>query len=572
VEKTNEKTKKQVIERRATLDEAKTDEMLAVLIRNQEAFENVQDIFQQKHARYLGDDKSLLWKAVKKYHADHEAMPNKGALIADLHQAIRDNPNNLDEEGRAKLDEFVEYAFDDKEHGKNISKSAVHCRVAIETCKKYLEEFNLGELRDMLVKDGTVPIDAVEVMEQKRAELDQALSLTDVDVGVPFPAGWDTRERVQLFSTGCETLDHFLGGGWRAPEIILFMGPYGSCKTTLVCHSVGRLIEECQKAHDKALKRWQKKGSIKGKEPKRPVVVLVFTEGSKDDYRIRILSHMARVLWKRLATMRSLKALSKSKKPGAVVSEGVEIGTEYEKELYAGVKKEGYKCEQVRVAEAVALANQYLVLIDCTDSEDTPHKIGRGGIPEVAHVLRNYFRKNKMLRPRAIWIDHLSALADRMAEASSTDDEKLHLILKRMPRQAADKLSKPFKCPVALLHQLSGEANQRSVASRYHHSDGAGSKQIGEYVDFAIVTGPPNKQGLCQWACTKHRREPATNERVVQILGQFNTLMDVTTLYHVDPSNGITARSEFDAHEAHAKMSKGGKGKGDDDDGIDLQM
>jgi hypothetical protein len=513
-------------ERRAQLDAVKLDEMMAIVIQNEEAYDAVSEILTIKHARRISEGHALVWKKVRAYRKTHGELPAKGSLVADLNNALGENPDALTDDEKQEVDDFIQYAYDVAEHGKDITKSRAHVRVATETCRQFLEEETIHDLREMVIRDGSLPTDLPGVLQQKQAELDIIGSLTNGELEKPFPLGWDTREHIRLFTTGCSSLNDLTGGGWRGGEVILFMGPYGSCKTTMVVDSCANLISYA--AQEVIEGRTQKRGD----KPMTPVVVLMFTEGEKQDYRLRLLANLAKIPWQRLLRMHDLNELCKIPKKVGCTEE-----TKYELAKFAqhkANKGKGFFPEYERVQIAIDLCNKYLVLLDCTNSEDNPHPIGSGGIDELANVVAGHFRKNKNTYPLAFWLDHASALVDRMAEAGGeTIDKIMHLILKRIPRQCKDRLAKKWKAPVGIIHQLSGEANSRSIMAELSHSDAAGSKQIGEYVDFAIITNKPDNEQMARMKCTKHRREPPNPQRVVHVDGAFQRLTDITADYDI---------------------------------------
>ena len=53
------------VERRATLDISKKDEMLAVLIRNLEAYNIVSSVLKPSHLRIVSDGHALVWQVVQ---------------------------------------------------------------------------------------------------------------------------------------------------------------------------------------------------------------------------------------------------------------------------------------------------------------------------------------------------------------------------------------------------------------------------------------------------------------------------------------------------------------------------
>lgn len=526
--------------RRSELDRAKKEEMLAVFVRNKKAFDTVRELLTVAHIRSISAPLSVIWSVVQKHYRKFNVLPKRTTLRGDVNQRVTDNPDLLSGEELEEADSFIDYIFDDEEHGANLAKSKSYAQVAIDTCKQFLEEFVAAQHRESILRDGTIPIDLVGELEKTRSQLEVVSGLTDVVLGEAFPEDWDHSRRVPLFTTGLSIFDEFMGGGWHGHEVLLFMGPYGSCKTLTAVHGVAGSIDY---AADLTYHN-------RGKGGKRPVVVLIFVEGDKPEYRTRLMSHMGKVPRKRLAQMRTLDDLSKSRRMGSVEGTAYEL-IEFREAI---AHNDPVRSERRRVKGAARICNQHLVMIDCTDN-DGQQRIGRGGIAELANILTAHFRRNPDTYPLCFWLDHASALADRIMEADESaknDPAALRMLLKRMPRQIKDLITKPFDAPMCLLHQLSGSAAGRAVAARFHHSDAADSKAIGEYVDFAIVTGPTDPVQMCVWNCTKHRREAATSERIVHVDGAFNRAIDVSEEYCLHGSR-IMRRSEMSAHAAHAR-------------------
>lgn len=538
-------------ERRSPLDPQKKEEMLAVVVRNPEAYESVSELLTIGQVRKFSEPLSVLWRVVRKFHTKYGELPDKTQIAADIHNTLKADPDILDKEECAELDEFLDYAFDDKEHGKNIAKSKKHCRVAIETCRQILEEHAADDFQQALTKDGTLPADLPHLLETSRAKLDQINSLTEIDIGLPFPDGWDNRADAKLFSTGVCNIDAFAGGGWRAGEIFLFLAPYGSCKTVVVAQGVANQIRHAAKLLATGQARKNDKGELM-----TPVVVLLFTESDENEYRDRLLSNLAVVQWSRLAEMTSLSALSNGSKPGA------KKVTKYELSEFADQNSSNspWKSERARVVEQVTVANKHLLLVNCTDAEDSPYEIGSGGMPQIANVLRSLFRKRKDIYPVSIWLDHVSGLVDRMSDELK-DEAQLRRTLTNIPRVARDKIAKPLKTPIMLIHQLSGEANLRGVTAKFHHADAEGAKSIGKYVNFAIVSGPVDGNGYCKWEGTKRRRVQAQPARITRIRGDFNRIEDATETHGIPTgSTVIVAKAELTSYGVTTNHFAGKKG------------
>ena len=68
-----------------------------------------------------------------------------------------------------------------------------------------------------------------------------------------------------------------------------------------------------------------------------------------------------------------------------------------------------------------------------------------------------------------------------------------------------------------------------------HHTDSAESKSFAENLDFAFVVGNLNEKNQGQISCTKHRRAAGKPGKVIEVDGDFNTVVARDDLY-VDPS------------------------------------
>jgi hypothetical protein len=529
--------------RRPVLDGVQKEHMVAVLIRNEEAFLAVRDYLTPLHLEAIGRYHALLWRIALAFYEKHNVLADVEAFRVDLHAAVAAHPGTISREEAGAADEFVEYAYNVKEHGADLSKPGAHVRMAVDACRQFLEEVTASELRASIMVEGGLPADLRGELDRGRARLDVVDSLAREDLDRPFPEAWDTEAPGRLTSCGVAALDDFMGQGWMAGEILLFMAPIGVCKTLTVCHGASELICRAAREYAEALER-DPKGA------RRPVVVLIFSEGRRREYRVRLLSHLARVPWKRLALMRAVKDLSDAARPAATAE------TAYEKELYW--TREGYLSERRRVRLAVDQANAHLLLIDATDSEENESRLGLGGITEIAAVIRAHFRKHPDSYPIAFWLDHADALADRLVartgDAYADPERAKRDILNRMLLHCQTRLAQPWKANVAVMHQLSGAANSRGPTARMHHTDALAAKTIAKYADFCVVAGSPDAANrVCFW-CTKHRREPPSKEKVIQIDGQFNTVSDVSDRYFVDRGlRLIFDKRELDVCEANAR-------------------
>lgn len=541
-------------ERRTPIDDKKKEEMLAVFIRNQTAFDTVAETFKVSDcSAAMGDHFGLVWKLTRRFYKKYGELPGRTQLESEIFNAVNGNKTLLDPEESDLVDKFLEFAWDDKEHGKKIAKSTNASRVAVDTCKMVMEELVAADIHGKMLKEGTLPEDLPKLLQEGQTQLDLLNAISDLDVDVPFPDGWDKRTENQLTTTGVDTFDQFMGGGWRAGECLLFMAPYGSCKTATACHSAAQLVLYAAQLAAEGKVRKDKHG-----DDMNPVVVLVFTESDKDEYRNRLMAHLARVPWKTLAAMQSLSELDDGKKPGQTDATKYEL-KEFIEKITKDKKGDGWENELTRVKHAVLTANKHLMLIDCTDTDGNPNRVGAGGMHEVANVVKGVFRRRKGHYPIAIWVDHLAGLIDRMGDTIKDESERRNA-LTNMPRIAIEKMGRPLSCPVGLMHQFAGDKQKAGVGSKMHHSDAEGSKSIGKYANFCVVSTKTDENSMCVWECTKHRREPPTAQRIVKLDGDYSRLVDATKTHGIEPGrNVIMSKEEMQSATAFKKAkTKGG--------------
>lgn len=518
-----------VDDRRPRLDEQKKQEMLAVAVRNPDAFTNLQEMLTVKYVRKWSEPMAVVWREVRAFYTQYGELPDRGQLHADLSNFVSHNQDALTAEELDVVDEFLEYAWDDAMHGPNMPRSAKHVKAVLRTCSQFLEEIISADFHRGMAADHGIAIDLPRLFETAQASLTQVRSLVTTDVEVPFPTGWDQRDQQALFSTGVPALDKFMGGGYRGGEVVLFMGPYGSCKTVLTCDGVANQLKYCV-----SLIAGGKAKRNTADQPLIPQVVLLFTESDKNEYRCRLMANIAMIPWERLASMRSVADLDDSAGPGATAD------TKYELQAFRDTIANGHPWvnEQTRIRNAELLANAHLLLLDCTATSDTV-KVGAGGMEDIANVVHGVYRKRQATHyPVAFWLDHVSGLIDQVSTVVS-DEAVLRRILMNVPRVATDRLCKPFNAPMVMTHQLAGDSQDKGPTGKLHHSNAEGSKAIAKYAPFAVITGPTDDGGMCKWDCTKHRRTSPSPYKIVYVNGTFNKLVDRSETHGIAPGQRV---------------------------------
>lgn len=522
-------------DRRSLLDIHKKEEMLAVLIRNPSAYVIVNELLLAEHVAEIGQGHALIWEVVRQFHDQFKKLPAKEQLNSELHQRLSADEELLSDEEKEAVDEFVEYAFDKRQHGVNIAKSKQHRDHAIQTCRLLLEEYAAVRLRKAMLADGTVPVDMRAALEDVQSTISRAASLTTPSIETVFDDGWEQEADLALVPCGVKAVDRLIGGGGGAGEVIIFMGPQGSCKSTLAVQIAANLAKH---GADIYLSGLFPKG-------KRPVSVVVSTEMELKEFRLRVLAYLAKIPQQRLRKLlaaKNLEGFSRDPKPAMTK------GTAYEKKQFQSQYDEGkgFVCEYDRIGLATQLVNQFCMFVNATPNNALNPNLGKGGVAEIAAVLEAHIRQHPEVKPINLVLDHASALASRMVGYDGVTTEDLRHILRDIPLHVRDMIAVKYQIPTYVMHQLSGEAARRGPTADYHHTDAAECKQFAEFASFAIVSGPPTDDGrqLARFRCTKHRREPPKPYSTVEIRGSFNEVVDRTGDIFVDQQRRIFVTKE----------------------------
>jgi hypothetical protein len=535
------RTRDKEVERRSLLDGRKKDDMLAVLIRNQRAFETVHEVITPEHLRKISDGYAVMWRTVKEFYDKYSEMPSRAQIIAEM-ESENDAANGelLNDDDLKDIKDFLKGAFDDVAHGRDISRSSVHRKVAVETAQLFLQECVTSDLQDTLIKNGKIPVNLPEALQVAVDRVGAALFSGDAMFRPVIEEGWDTEQRMTMIPTGFATWDTFLGGGYVGGEVYVFMGPFGSCKTLLTVKLV------CEMA-----KRYQTKFRDGETDGKRPVVFLVSTEMDKAEFRLRALSYLAKIPAKRLRMMKSKDELCKKNKKAATPE------TAYENQLFAdliGDQARAFVNEYTRLEAAIVLINAHVFFVEMTDANPDYPDLGADGMKDAARYIAAVLRGDKTLVPCGLFVDHAMMMMQRMVNKGTRRADEERQILAGIPALGVD-LAKKYNIPCVIMHQLSGEANGRRSASVMGYSDAAGCKSFVQAAAFSIVATKPTEdhRQLSVFRCDKHRREPPSGHAIVHVDGAFGNLEDRSDQYviyggkilHVDDIDTRTANENM---------------------------
>jgi len=494
-------------------------QVLKALCNSPELFEVFREQLEVSHFGSL-ETYQLIYRVLLNFHTKHDELPTPELMWVEVEALLESMPEHFSTEELEDLEDFLNNDCD----GHSIDE-AMH-RWASSKIKQLIEE---SVLRDMVAKatSDVVPASLPDMLEGWEEKLTTLESLGYAESSTQtYQPEWDRVAGLNLRSTGLSFIDDFLAGGHCPGEVYGILAPYGTCKTTLAamlcCNEARNAQASRLAAADTGSNRMGLSVLVSYEAPKSP------------ELQHRFLMYMGQIQRASLAAMDATGIQS--------LSGDTDRPLQYEQKRFAQQISDGmFRTERDRVLEVVSVMNDHSLVLDMTGSDAAFLRAGGGGLKEIASRLKtelshrsrdstyDYYIEN-------IVIDYVGAMVKRHLAFLGDDSSDLRHRITEAPLMAANLLAKPFKCPVWLVHQLSGQANASfKPGARLHHTDSAESKSFAENLDFAFVIGNLNEKNQGQISCTKHRRAASRPARVIEVDGDFNTVIARDDLY-IDPA------------------------------------
>jgi hypothetical protein len=417
-------------------------------------------------------------------------------------QALFENPtqarNVLEAEAKAYAeshrDEFLPDCWEilfAQPHGLvawiySLKPEEMHAPYGRELLIHFLRERSVQEpLRRLVAKaDGGVIADFPAIvldLQQKEQEID---CLQPGIAESIFPEGWEPKT-LGLYPTGVPFIDKVMHG--QAPgEVYGVLGAYGSGKTTLAVQLV------CQTAKTELL------AVDSGAKPLEKLrhAFLFHYEASRDEICVRLLSHAAQI------------PQDKIQQWGKYPLSRAGHLDDYEKMRFASqIEKLGIEKiagESERLARARLRLQRNVLTADMSGPPGRPAQ-GSGHIGEIAIELARNARLGR--KPGIVVIDYAGVCCDRYLASRNLPYGALRHLLKQFASECRRQIAAPFETPVWIMHQLSGEANSRTHATKQHHTSAADCKSFAENLDFAFNLGTKDEtHGALYFTNSKARR------------------------------------------------------------------
>jgi len=484
--------------------------LMAVLLRNPGAFDRVRELLTPETFRYAGDAYAALWEITIAFVNEHGHMPEREFLLTALENSEQ-GYGTVGEESYDEAVQLIEYAFSPATFLHPPENNNEYAGWAVRTASKLLHEQLATAMQGQLLSRSTVPEDMPLFISTLTSQIESITAMTCATVDeLAYTENWDQTIQRTLTPTGIPFFDIYTAGGDCPGEVYGVMGPYGSYKTTLVYMLA---VERCCRLQ--AMMEADPSSS-------RKVVVVFSYEARLTEMRQRALGYAAKMPRDRLEHT-----------PRSEYSTADNLQT-YERLEFAGQLSAGLPVlgEIDRVNNAIAMLNQHVIYVDMTGSTEESRGRGNGYFDEIKTMLGSFCRQRNV-EISSVIMDYVGIAAKRHMLTKNIDMSQMRHYIGNAPMMAKSIIADRFNCPVYLFHQLAAAANNLGEGRIGHHTDAAEAKNFPENCDFCMQGAMPNGAALAAWGCTKHRRAPQMENRILHVQGNMYRVSDASATYTI---------------------------------------
>jgi hypothetical protein len=174
-----------------------------------------------------------------------------------------------------------------------------------------------------------------------------------------------------------------------------------------------------------------------------------------------------------------------------------------------------------------------LHFLDFSGTGDNP-QLGTGGVQEIADCIRRDIRETGVT-PATVVIDYAGLCVRRFVMHNKLREDAIYHYLGQFGHDVLRLIAAPFKTPVWIMHQLSGEANKRTSATKQHHADAQGTKSFAENLWFNFQLGVPQEDNRAMWFTNGvSRRTAKADSQIVWLDGALGTIREGDKIFDVD--------------------------------------
>ena len=495
--------------------------MMIVLLRDEAALLAVRQHLKTHH--FKNDDRryAVVWNTLLSLYDELGVMPTEDQMKAEIEQQLPVLSTQLFDEDFEVIDTLLT-----KAHA--LDASAINPTYGIKRARQFITDSLAHEL-SVSTSEWMVsrPADYGKLLGKLHEEaqmVDSMEIVEDADTGL-FGENWKPKT-VRKISTGVPFWDAFMNGGRAAAECYGLLGPFGSCKTTLMTQTA---VAACRDAN-RAWRENGKKGS--------PKITYYFSyEENETDISPRFMGIMGQI------HRSSLECEGDDEFEWSRLADSEY--RDYERNVFAAAMESGVSVpfELQRCKTAVRALRRTMSFHDMTGGDDKYPGRGGGLDEEMAAIIRNHQRQLGNPGVQSIFVDYAGAAIERHVSSHDKDEKAVRFLLKHFPLRCKRTMASPFNTTVWIAHQLNGTANSKGSAQKQHHTDAAESKSFAENLAFCFTVGTKDDTtNMCVLAKTKGRRAAASPTRVIRVDGEMFQVSDQDHLYTIDPATNRIAR------------------------------
>lgn len=495
----------------------------AILLRNKVVFDQFQVKLTVNH--FKEEHFKILYRVLLDFEAEHKDLPTESQLFAEVESFLESSYLETADDITEAIDSFLDYAYGEKTFKNYAPTHEKSEKYAFNIGQKILLQYHRIEMQeDLATQDENTMSVFLDTAFKNYNEI--ALTGYSTNRTLTFGSAWDITDPIEFTTTGIAFLDKYLNGGTVPGEVYGFMAPYGTCKTTVAvmlwCLAAKQAYQE----------------TLISDSDKIGLSVLVSYEAPlSPELRHRALMYSAQV------HRDSLNLMGKQGING--LSDDVENPLPYENLLFKQqIADQVFLPERQRVDSVIGWLNEHTLCLDFSGADPANPRAGYGGIQEILQRIKLELRnRGNQYYVKNLIIDYLGVMVDRDSSIKTKKDSEDHKLLQATVARIGREIAKPFKCPVWVVHQLSGSANAvLNVSKTLHHTDAKGSKSVAENMDFAFVVSNLNLDSMGKIACTKQRRAKRLPPTVIQVEGEFNLVKSPDNFY-LDAKGNIVDKS-----------------------------
>ena len=200
--------------------------MLAVLMRSEEAFKAVSPRLRVSHFREMHDRPlAVVWDVLCTVHKQNDELPSSEILSTEISARLEDDPELLSDDQIEDVDALLTLS-------EELKIGLLERKTAMAYARRLIEEGIQVELNARMADPNSF-LDLPTILEETKVQVDTLYSLETGEIAPFFPENLEDIPPVIVEPTAINWIDDYMDGGMVRKEVYGFLGPFGSCKTTL---------------------------------------------------------------------------------------------------------------------------------------------------------------------------------------------------------------------------------------------------------------------------------------------------------------------------------------------------